>query len=266
MMRNLRPVLLLLAALTLAAPAAAQTSDAQLRKENERLREENHRLQVQLDDLRQRLETLEKQMEELVAAIEALQRGEDAAITAPAQPEPKSAPLPDDPFAAPDALHAQLQKRYVEEFGEELPGSADELTRQRRAVDRWVGRMNREMRGDVHWIVDMGDITPEGPRVQATFQIVDPQSRQAIGEPFDVVVQRRLLRQPSPGDAAGLLIMEGAMNADLVYDPQRLERGMFNDPPFIGPFAAFGYELNVESLSPYEPNAEGGEGEEEGGG
>jgi hypothetical protein len=244
-----RLIVLLLAFLAfLPAAAVAQTSDAQLRKENERLREENHRLQFQLDDLRLRVEALEAQIAALTQAIETLQQGEG--LAAPADAADKS-PLPDDPLAAPDALFAYLEKAYEEALGDVPRKTDDELARYQRLAELWVGRMNRELRGEVEWFVlPFETRSAPGSDLSVDLQVLDADTLEPIGEVFPVLMPIRTLRRAvENGRGKGdRLMLTAHFAAKLAYDEERDVQGMFNDPPFLAPYVIYDYELIIRSL------------------
>ncbi len=264
MMPNFRPAVLLAFLFLLPGLAPAQTSDAQLRKENERLREESHRLQVQLDDLRERVEALESQIEALRQAIAAVQQGEAQAEGA-AEAAAAPAPLPDDPFAAPDALFSHVRGAYEEAFTDMPHETASEVERYQRRIDRWVDQVNRDLTSDVRWVVRILEVdADEGNQATAAMTMVveDPETGARIGGPFTAAVRQRTLRTGMPTPPTELAVLEAVLSAELTYDADRETQGMFNSPPFIGPYAAFGYELSVRSLSPYEPQSQAVENEE----
>ncbi len=244
-----RLIVLLLAFLAfLPAAALAQTSDAQLRKENERLREENHHLQFQLDDLRQRVEALEAQIAALTQAIEALQHGEGLAAPADAADTPA---LPDDPLAAPDALFAYLARAYEEAFGNVPRETDEELARYQRLVELWVGRMNRDVRGEVEWVVlPFETRSAPGSDLSVDLQVLDAETLEPIGEVFRVLMPIRTLRRAiENGRGEGdRLKLTAHFAAKLTYDEQRDVQGMFNDPPFLAPYVIYDYELIIRSL------------------
>jgi hypothetical protein len=96
------------------------------------------------------------------------------------------------------------------------------------------------------------DVTPDGEQV-VTMVAVDPVTETKLGDPFSVMLTRtladRLAAYERRGEL-GLLVLRGTLIPDVQINEDRPERGSFDKPLFIGPFAEFGYTIEVKSLLP----------------
>lgn len=242
-MRAARPTLLsALITVLIALPARGQDEVAQLRRE---LAE----AQARIAALEQQRDVLMQQLTQTLSELAALRaaRGED---------EPAAAPeLPLDPFACPDSMLAEVQRRYQREIAPLPAGTAPEKRRRQEELVRWIKTSNRTLRSHVRWRVAVSELRPaeRGDDFDATMAIIDPATNQPIGRAFRVVV---------PGRFAARILYEQRFEqwdvsamfiADLRHRPERLEPGVFDAPPFVGPEVEFGYTLDWEGLAGFDP-------------
>ncbi len=235
-----------------ALPATAQ-SDNDLRNENQTLRTLVGDLQRELEAARQRI----AELEQLVGALRRQIAAAGRSPAAPADPGPTEAePVSIDesvPNASPRALLHALQESYREALeGLEPGGPGDrKYTTYMRALDRWTRRVNRELRSQIDWHVR---IVPDS-QYPVEFEAVDPQTHTILGDPFPVRLTRNVrkrLHQLEQRGELGVLQLKGVLVPKVTINPDRLERGTFDNPRLIGRFAEFG--LYVEASSIVVPN------------
>jgi cell division protein FtsB len=243
-------VLVLLAA----AGAASAQSDADLRRDNQRLRTKVSELQRELDAARNRIEQLEREVEKLRQLLA-------AAPTTPGGPPTEEQISIDEsvPHASPRALLRALKQGYDEAMRELEPGEPD--SRQRTAylrdLDRWAKRMNREMKSPIVWHIRISEraaypLEVPGLEVEA----VDPETNVVLGDPFPATLPQatvRRLRQLEDRGQLGVLVLKGVLTPQVKVNPQRQEKGLFDKPLFVGPFAEFSFFVHASSLTPPAP-------------
>lgn len=253
-------------------PAPASSADKsvnELRQENQRLREKVAELDAQLAEARRRIARLEETIRTLRAQPQQpdAAAGASPAPAAPAQPAASAEPLPDDPYAAPDALYAALKKDFESTVGA-LPRTTDQETdRYVREARRWVRQMAQRQRRVVDWQVRVLDPSARrsgepAPAIapsagDATVVIVNPSTGATIGDPFRVALTARDMGRVEEGCKSGIWTLSGVFAASPTVDyPPPSQPVIFNAPRMIGPFVEFGYELNVRAIAPYVPTGE----------
>ncbi|MHC4218466.1 MAG: hypothetical protein ACYSU7_08420 [Planctomycetota bacterium] len=236
-----------------AAGTATAQSDADLRRENQRLRTEASDLQRELDAARNRIEQLEREVEKLRQLLAAA-------------PSPSSPPAPiakekvsiDEsvPHASPRAMVRALKEGYLAAMLDLDPGQPNTRAREAylRELSRWARRVNREMKSPILWHVRITE------RVAAPLDIpalevraVDPKTNAVLGDPFPVTLPRatvRRLRQLEDRGQLDVLVLRGVLMPEVMVNPQRDERGLFDKPLFVGPFAEFRFVVEASSLNP----------------
>lgn len=229
---------------------ACAQSEAELRRTNEQLR-------TQVRDLERELEAARARIQELEREVEVLRR---ALAASPGQtPSPGTEPPPIDlsnPTSSPPALLQTLMDEYDAAMVEMKHGVAGsgERAAYLRTVTRWVASVNRQYRKPIEWHVRVEEATAARGGSDMRVVVVDPESSRAIGEPFTVAVPRAIARRydhlRQRGEDISTLVLRGVLVPDVQVNENRAERGPFNNPPFIGPFAEFGFDLEPRSLLP----------------
>lgn len=178
-----------------------------------------------------------------------------------ASPTPASAPAATppadaDPYASPTTIRRALESDYTSSLAERLPppGDAAAAAIFRRELERWVAAANRSHRQAVRWHGRLVRTQPQGERLLVTLAPVDPVSGESLGEEFTATLEPRLARRLSnsvrsnaEGEAWTLL---GTFIPEIRANPDRMERGVFDNPPLLGPGAEFRWRVDVESLVP----------------
>lgn len=236
-----------------AQPAAADRSPHELRQENERLRERIAQLEAEVAESRRRIARLEEALREQQAAPG--QRPDAPAGSDPTAPQTgdgDGAGLPDDPFAAPDAMLAALRREYDAALGGLPRATEPEVQALIREARRWVRQVTLERRRPINWtvrVIALGDA--RGARAgEAVVEVVEPATGKAIGSPFALKLDSRTLMRVRDAELPSLWSFEGVFAAAPIVDETRAEAGLFNVPQLVGPFVAFGYELSVRTALP----------------
>lgn len=177
---------------------------------------------------------------------------------------PASSPVADTaPFASPASVRLALEGDYTRSLAERLPAAGDQTAAAifRRELERWVAGANRSYRHAVRWHGRLVRTQPQGERLAVTLAPVDPVSGDSLGEEFTATLEPRIARRLSDrartaaGDPWTLV---GTFIPEIRANPDRMERGIFDNPPLLGPGAEFRWRVEVESLVPArrEPPAE----------
>src|SRR5688572_2237289 len=262
--RNVAPACFLLGLLifgTATDRAFGQATQSDAREQNEILTQQVRALQEQLRAAQRENQRLEERIAQLEQQLSAMRRP----ATAPAPP---TAPPPAEvervtidetvPNASPRALFKALRENYEQTMGGlpiGEPGSA-ERREYLKKLEKWKVSVDRLHQGQFAWHVRAVDsrLTNRRERV-VTFVAVDPETDVRLGDPFEVLLSKtltdRLARLEERGEL-GVLVMRGYLEPDVVLDPDRDARGTFDKPQFIGPFAAFDFQLVAKSLLPAE--------------
>jgi len=269
-------LLLLLAAPLLRAQANPEPptnrSPQDLRAENNRLRERLAELETELAESRRRIARLEDLVRSLrreLAEVDVTNghTGEpsdsgpaqesDSTITT--KDADSAAPIPDDPYAAPDALHRRLRREFANEFAAEPPAEDRALQRYVADLRRWARIASQTHRAPVDWLVRIIDRPttddPAAPRV-ATFQVIERETGRTIGEPFTLTLAPRETARLDEHAEQKLWILSGVLAAAPSINPDRPDKGLFDNPPLLGPYVEFGYDFSVRALRPAERTAD----------
>ncbi|MEM1166747.1 MAG: hypothetical protein AAGI30_10715 [Planctomycetota bacterium] len=266
------------AAIVIATSASAQadresaqpvetTVPMELRQEIERLTAAVEALRADLGEAERIIADLQLEAERLRAENAALReqaRGMNAGGAAPDAPANQSAQAPppttaldpaifetEGPLASPSHLAAALQADYEASLTPPTGTPNDGvLTRYFAELGRWaqLSEPRHEVfRGPVAWVVALEWITPRSPGVQLRFQVIDP----FTGAPFsqrrlDVRVPDRLADIVAQRPGHQLWLLGAVVRPTVRVDPQRREPGYFDDPQFIGPYAAM--ELSIDAI------------------
>ncbi len=254
--RRVLPLIMLIA-VAVAGPVAGQSES------QSDLRRENQRLQTRVSDLESELAASRVQIDQLTARIAELERLlREALRTDRAVPQPSTMPAEEVTIdetvasATPRALFAAMQSSYRE--ATETMELGDPKSQQRRAyqmqVRSWVPRFNREHRSPIAWYVRLLETDRSNRGYTAKLEAIDPKSRVALGDPFFVSVPRpqalRLDELSQRGMPMDVLLLRGTLVSDARYNEQRSESSPFDNPPLVGPFAEFGFSVEVRSLLP----------------
>ena len=234
-----------------APPPAAPDA---LQAENDSLRAEVQRLRSSLDEALRRLAAAEAALARLGVPLGATT--EDA--------DPATVDAPADPLASPASLFVELRRRYERDFAR---GPTDAVAR-RTAVAAWCKSVRAELKGRREWLVTIAPV--EGPGIspshpEAMVRVYDEALLRPIGEAVRVRIPARHAAQVRARPDQRLWTLTANVAATPRFEERREDEGVFNYPPFIGPYAEFAFELEWVSLTasprrfPEPPSAAPGE-------
>lgn len=257
--RFIAALALALTLLAAAPPALAQgeRSPNDLRVENDRLKERIEELESQLDAARRRIDSMSETINRLREQLRNRDAGPDGGDApgsddgAGSPPQRETAPVPDDPFAAPAAMLASLRESYDERFGSRDIGAGRERDEYLRDVRLWSRQASRDSRGQIEWPVRVVDVLEEdGPRQVFLIEVVDRSSGLPVGEPFEIeVLGRNAVRLREV--VGEVWILDGVLRGEARVDERATsEDAATGEGAYIGPFALFTYEVAVRSVRP----------------
>ena len=276
----LRSLLFVLVGLLAPLALAQDASPAELRREIEVLREQNAEITAERDQLLEEVIALRDEMISIANKLEAalgeireLKRllasrperervEEEVHEPAPEVVAPRGAPIPNDHLASPESLLRALVHAYSVRFPNPVLETDQDRRRFETRVRKWTSDVSKTMRGQTKWRVLLTDITPRrrGRETQAMMAVLDPASGLTIGTPFLVDVPSRMaLKLGSEKEQVfdlNLLLVPAPM-----VNPERLVRGVFEWPPFVGPMVDFAFDVEWMGLRRYEPGGAGSEAE-----
>lgn len=231
-----------------------------------KLRDEVATQKKELDAIKKELGEARKQLTELKGMLSEM-RGMLERILRSVSPSPNTNPnpaptaqLPVDPFACPDCLLAELRKRYAAKFGKAFDPSDSTARRERLSdIGKWVRDMNHDLRGKARWLVRVESLKEENAAggggggattLIATYTILDPTSRAALGSPrTDIVPSQFQPRLKAGGE--GMLYEVGLWaNADIKFNENRPDEGIFNTPMLLAPYVEWGMKAEWNSVEP----------------
>jgi hypothetical protein len=253
-----------------AAPATGSAqSDHELRQENQRLATQVRDLQAELAAARAQMTEMQKQIDQLrVQLADTI----DSLKAAARQPAPAPTPLPGAPPAKPEvvtidesipnasprALLNALSESYREALGG-LP-IGDDITRDGRKnrslylqrVEQWAAAASRHFRAQIEWTVMVTTAPPLPAGTIVEVQAVDPQTRVRLGRPFRLDIARHQMERLRLLEDLGkldLLLLRGIVEPRIVISRDLEYAGPFDAGRYIGPFAEFGFSINIKSVT-----------------
>lgn len=187
-------------------------------------------LEAQVAELRAERDTLRVRLAE---AIEML-RNLGYAPPAPVLAEPA------DPMASPLAAMQTLRRRARLELAPLPRQTAEQREAYRQAAEAWIDKMNAALSGEKQWLVRVIEATPPtssstAARASARLQLFDAATGSPLSTPMDVAVPGRIGRRmaeagPDQGWTAHVML-----EPRVRLNPDRLDRGPFDHPPFLAP-------------------------------
>ncbi|MEO1584843.1 MAG: hypothetical protein AAFR96_09770 [Planctomycetota bacterium] len=247
----------LTAALGQAALCQPTVSPRELLAENERLVDENREARELIELLQGELTLLRNERRGLLARVgnaeqvlRALRRELEAATGEPiSEVDRQIAQTPDDALASPASLLRELRSLYFESLPPGTDGSPAQLDEYKQRVQLWCRLTNRELRGKRTWLVELADLIPlRGGRAVARLTVIDEASGLPIAEAVDVEIPRQFIDRVENDPRYERWLLTSIVIASPRYNDGRATRGVFEYPPFVGPYVDFDFELDWISL------------------
>ncbi len=253
-------VILLGAAIGLAGVRAAgqpTISPRELKAENERLVQEMREARALIERLQGELSLLQNERRGLLARVRdaeqvlnalrlELEAGESGGAGTGLAVR---APAPQDALASPASLLRELRNRYFETMRDVPDTTTAESAEYKQQVALWCRLTERELRGRRTWLVELDDLIPlRGGRAVARLSVIDEASGLPIAEAVDVEVPRRFIDRVENDPRYERWLLTTVVIAAPRYNADRATRGVFEYPPFVGPYADFDFELDWISL------------------
>jgi len=247
--RILLPVIL---ALAFTGSAFSQNAEQDLRNENQQLKQQVRDLQKELDEANAKIARLERLVERLQAELDNRSASQEPLD------EPEVTIDESVPNASPRALYSALVDSHDEAMSNIDMGRDNDRQRiaYMRALERWVAAAERQFKSQIEWHVKLRDfeVLRTGD-AKAMLIAVDPVTGTELGEPFESMlgslVVRRIVPVRERGDLT-TLVLNGVLVPHVRINTNRMDRGPFDSPKFIGPFVEYAMEVQVRSLVPVE--------------
>ncbi len=249
-------------------PATAQ-SEQELRQVIQRLRIQISNLQNELRSVQSENERLKSENEQLKNQLTELLRTPPPSHTSPTTTKPATGngQVTVDESAAdanPLALFSAIQNDYAETMKDMERGQEGDRQRIKfmRKLDQWQAGINRRYQSQINWYVHIVEIAQSTDRgVTVSMIAVDPITGDQLGDQFPaLLVGNALLRRLAELETKGeldILLLRGVLIPEVEINPDRETAGTFDSPKFIGPYAEFGFTVEVQSLIPApEPDEE----------
>lgn len=229
------------------ATVVAQDGVEQLRRRNELLVAKVADLESALAAARARIEALEHQ----------LAAGQPPT---PAAPNTVAAPTIEGE-ANPSQFEATLRAAYTTALAEaDVSEGAREEFREhgapyQRWLQKWIAGADRTFRRNVEWVVIL-EASEAASRTEsfATLSAWDATTNERIGKPFQVRVPTRTLARIARATRTRgemiQLVLSGVYTPHLQFNATRIDRGPFDNPPFIGPMIELKWSFDAKSLTP----------------
>ncbi|MEM9084190.1 MAG: hypothetical protein AAGB34_11385 [Planctomycetota bacterium] len=254
--------------------AAQEELPIELRQQIDRLNQRIAELEEQLTSSDQRVMELEAENAALRAELAARQTAPANTTTpTPTQNSPTEPSLSDlidpavlqatGPRTSPTALLRAVQSDYERVIGVvDLSEGADAALRSvRRELLEWIELDSEEAKaftGPAHWIVAIEWITPTDDGTEIRVVTLDPGTGRVVDQRrLDILLPEAVARELETQSNQDLWLLSAFVEPELIIDTTRTEAGHFDHPPFVGPFVALGYKVDVIELTPIVPQLNG---------
>lgn len=269
----------LILTLALAALAAAPAPSAHAQETTEQLHQLNEQLEAKVADLqsaleaaRERIRVLEAQLGSTATNTPAEKTPSDPAKDSTSRQEANSeAQFMSDPEHAEATIRAAYRAAYTSsglpEVGSDDWGEDEGMYE--RWLRKWIAGTDRKFRKAVSWtVVIERSVRANRTESIATLVAWNSEEHEQIGAQFQVRIPSRTLERiyRAMRIAGGTVPLElqGIYVPHLQFNRNRIARGPFDSPPFIGPMAELRWSFDVKSLSPVRQEPERPEAVKEG--
>jgi len=234
------------------ALAQAERQQASARPADDEAARRIRELEDQNASLRRQVVNLQAQLDRL--------RGLDTSVSSDA------APL--DPYASPSSLLLELRRRYARELGDVPRATPTQQQRFEQQAERWCEKVRSDIRGRTRWLAVVTDVrVPERGEPDALIRVLDEFTHRPLGEAVRLPVTRTIAdrfeslrrahelnyNRSDPSEIPGLAFsISTLVLAQPVFNPERVDAGVFNYPPIVGQCVEFGMRLDIDSVGPVE--------------
>lgn len=162
--------------------------------------------------------------------------------------------LSQDPLSSPDALFVSLLLSYRDAFVDDVASPAMPTEA---AVEAWTKSARAEFEGPVTWLMQIYQIVRTEPadgkpaRLSILVGVLDPATTRPLSRPVMIDIPKRFAgRFPASLGSGETMYAEMRLKIEAapVFQPGRTDPGPFDYPPIIGPYAGFGYELEIVGI------------------
>jgi hypothetical protein len=147
---------------------------------------------------------------------------------------------PSDPMASPIAAMQTLRRRARVELNTIPRDTVEARAAYRTAAQEWVERMNTGLAGEKDWLVRVLSVSlptssSSAARATAQVQLFDATSGAPLSPPMEVSVPGRVGRRMAEAGPEQGWMARVNLRPSVRHNPDRLERGPFDHPPFLAP-------------------------------
>lgn len=224
------------------APRAHAQVDADLKRENATLRQRVNQLEKELEAAQRSISLLQDELARLRA-------GGSSGGGKGSTPKGTAAPSASDPFSSPGAFSEAIKASYADSFDELDPTNPRERASRLRALRGWSNDTKRNFAGKISWTVTLDTSEGDGiSRQSATFRTTND-AGQPAGDPFEIRLNSRLLRDLRDAPAGTVWALEGELAPRINTSASRATADDAGDGIFVGAFAELSLDINVDSLT-----------------
>ena len=155
-------------------------------------------------------------------------------------PPPPVLAEPSDPMASPMAAMQTLRRRARLELATLQRSTPDERAAYRDAARDWIETMNDGLAGERRWLVRATEVVLPASgssvaRARARLQLFDPATGAPLSLPMEVAVPGRVGRRMAEAGPNQGWIAHVVLKPMVRHNPDRVEAGPFDHPPFLAP-------------------------------
>ena len=246
--------------LCLGTPSRALAQDTA-----EQLRQRNEQLEAKVSDLESALAAAMAK----IAALEAQLAANGAATPGATADSANATDISTDGTDMRTPVHAEVSIREAYRRDYQASGlpefaSADWVESEvvyERWLQKWIAGTDRMFRKPVSWTVVMERSFKASPTESViTLVAWDSTNNTQVGQPFQARIPSRTLdrifRAQRIAGGTVELMLNGVYVPRLQFNRTRIDRGPFDNPPFIGPMVELRWSVDVKSLSPVRKDEE----------
>ena len=245
-----------------ATPAKAQDL-TDLKQENVQLKDQVRKLSEELKAAQDRIAALERQIEQLKLTLNQ-PPGNGPVVISPTTTTPTTRAMDESkPEDNPLTLFRAMEMDYAEATGDLEMGELGDRNRTTylRAVERWIAASNRQYKSRIEWQVTIFEKPQSARPTSLKLLAVDAATGETVDVPFTIALNRQLTRRLRQLEKKGELdtfILKGVLTPKLRLRPLSATSDPFNNPRLVGPFAAFGFTIEVNTIIPIDKEKDSG--------